>query len=71
MQVKNRLRETVTRLLRDIPNIRIGIIAHGDYCDEGTTYVTRQIDITSDVDQLVDFVDRTTRSGEEGNFAVC
>ncbi|XP_072029279.1 uncharacterized protein [Amphiura filiformis] len=68
-EVRSRLRETVTRLLRDIPNIRIGIIAHGDYCDQHSSYVIRHADITSNVDQLVDFVDNVPRSGGEGNFA--
>ena len=69
-QVRSRLRETVTRLLRDIPNIRIGIIAHGDYCDQDGSYVVKRLDITSDTDKLVDFVDNVPRSGGEGSFAV-
>jgi hypothetical protein len=30
--VRKKVSETVWRLMKDIPNIRIGIIAHGDYC---------------------------------------
>ncbi|XP_013380967.1 uncharacterized protein LOC106152040 isoform X1 [Lingula anatina] len=55
-QVRTKLKDTVTRLLRDIPNIRIGIIAHGDYCDYNK-YVLRSADLTSSVDTLVDFVE--------------
>ena len=29
-QVRRKIKETVTRLLDEIPGIRIGIIAHGD-----------------------------------------
>lgn len=56
--VRENLEETCRRLLHDIPNIRIGLIAHGDYCDQNV-YVTRQIDLTSDVQQLVDFAKDT------------
>ena len=33
-------------------------MAHGDYCDH-PTYVIRQVDLTSDVQQLVDFANDT------------
>lgn len=33
--LREHLSETVERLFRDIPNLRIGIIGHGDYCDVG------------------------------------
>lgn len=56
--MRENLEETCRRLLHDIPNIRIGLIAHGDYCDQHV-YVTRQIDLTSDVQQLVDFAKDT------------
>ncbi|XP_074659039.1 uncharacterized protein LOC141911864 [Tubulanus polymorphus] len=60
-QVRTKLRETVTRLLRDIPTIRIGIIGHGDYCDDttagGNKYVVKMKDLTTDVDDLVSFVE--------------
>ena len=36
--------------------MRIGIIAHGDYCDY-SKYVLRYVDLTSDVQSLVDFAD--------------
>lgn len=57
-QVRTNLKDTCTRLLHDIPSIRIGIMAHGDYCDQAT-YVVRSIDLTSDVDQLVTFAGET------------
>lgn len=40
-QVRRKIKNTVNRLLNEIPGIRIGIIAHGDYCDEKTTYITK------------------------------
>ncbi|XP_061173269.1 uncharacterized protein LOC133182435 [Saccostrea echinata] len=61
-KVRENLQETCRRLLQDIPNIRVGLIAHGDYCDQNT-YVIRQLDLTSDVQQLVDFANNTPSTG--------
>lgn len=55
-QVRRKIEETVSRLLNEIPGIRIGIIAHGDYCDAGKTYVTKILDLTGDVEVICDFV---------------
>ncbi|MEG3438597.1 vWA domain-containing protein [Pannus brasiliensis CCIBt3594] len=55
-QVRRNLKTTITRLLDEIPGIRIGIIAHGDYCDAGSTYVTKHLDLSGDVDRICDFV---------------
>ena len=43
------------RLLTHIPNIRIGVMAQGDYCD-WYNYVLKYVDLTKDVDKLVSFV---------------
>ncbi|KAK3595181.1 hypothetical protein CHS0354_002782 [Potamilus streckersoni] len=61
-KVRQKLRESCERLLRDIPNIRIGIIAHGDYCDY-SKYVIRYVDLTSDVDTLVQFAENVPCTG--------
>ncbi|KAJ8304723.1 hypothetical protein KUTeg_018306, partial [Tegillarca granosa] len=61
-QVRQKLKETCRRLLRDIQSIRIGLIAHGDYCDYDN-YVTKYIDLTSDVDQLVSFAKDVSTTG--------
>lgn len=55
-QVRRRIKNTVNRLLNEIPGIRIGIIAHGDYCDEGKTYVTKILDLSGDIDEICHFV---------------
>lgn len=62
-QVRKKLRGTVSRLMKEIPGIRIGIIAHGDYCDAGSTYVTKVLDLTDDEDAVVRFVDRVGQTG--------
>jgi hypothetical protein len=55
-QVRRNLKQTISRLLDEIPGIRIGIIAHGDYCDEKVTYVIKTLDLSGDVDRICDFV---------------
>ena len=61
-ELRRRLRETLKRLHSKIPGIRIALIAHGDYCDEGTkvdgqpSYVTRILDFTTNIEELVAFV---------------
>lgn len=50
------------RLLRDIPNIRIGVLAHGDYCDY-RNYVVREQELTSRVEALTKFVEDVPSTG--------
>ena len=68
--MRNKLQQLVRKLLADIPNIRIGIIAHGDYCDY-TNYVAKIQDLTSDVDTLVDFAQKTPSTGGGDMPEVC
>ena len=62
-QVRRKIKNTVTRLIDEIPLIRIGIIAHGDYCDAGSTYVTKIFNISGDVDAICDFVQNVEPTG--------
>ncbi|MEO6861843.1 MAG: vWA domain-containing protein [Microcoleus sp.] len=62
-QVRRKIKETVTRLLDEIPGIRIGIIAHGDYCDAGSTYVTKHLDLSGDVATICNFVENVEPTG--------
>jgi hypothetical protein len=62
-QVRRKIKETVTRLLNEIPGISIGIIAHGDYCDAGNTYVTKILDLSGDVEVICDFVQNVEPTG--------
>ncbi len=55
-QVRRKIKETVQRLINEIPLIKIGIIAHGDYCDEGSTYVTKHFDLSANIESICDFV---------------
>lgn len=58
-QVRRKLAGIVTQMFADIPDLRIGIIAHGDYCDAGSTYVTRHQLLTNDSTVLQTFVNTT------------
>ena len=69
LQVRSKLDQTVTRLLRDIPKIRIGIMSHGDFCDY-ETYVVRSIDLTSNLEELLEYINNVPRTGGEGPNAV-
>ena len=62
-EVRRQLREMVQELKRDIPGIRIAIFAHGDYCDAGSSYVTKCINFTSDANTLCNFVSNVGRTG--------
>jgi predicted DNA-binding WGR domain protein len=62
-QVRRNVKSTVTRLGEEIPGIRIGIIAHGDYCDKKTSYVTRHLPLTSDVNAICRFVETVGPTG--------
>lgn len=62
-QVRRKVKEAVTRLMSELPGIHIGIIAHGDYCDAGSTYVTQHLDLTPDTAAITDFVTNTQATG--------
>ena len=55
-EVKGRLHDMTQRLQSDIPGIRLGVIAHGDYCDEEVFYLEKPIDFTQNVVDLCYFV---------------
>jgi hypothetical protein len=55
-QVRRSIKETAERLYKDIPDLRIGLIAHGDYCDANDPYVTRLFDFSVDVKSVEQFI---------------
>jgi hypothetical protein len=69
-QVRRNCEKLVKRLFKDIPGIRIGIIAHGDYCDARSTYVTKMLDISDNQGKIVDFV-KHVEPTDGGDFAEC
>ena len=52
----------IRRLQRDMPGIRIGLIAHGDYCDEKDSYVTKIKEFSEDVNDLCKFAKNVSSS---------
>ena len=62
-QVRRKVKETVTRLMKDMPGMRIGIIAHGDYCDKNSSYVTKIFELTDNVQKICDFVQNVGATG--------
>ena len=55
-QVRKRVEETVSRLLNEIPGIRIAVFAHGDYQDKGETYDTKWVDFSGDKKKICNFI---------------
>ena len=53
-QVRRNVEAMVRRLFRDIPNLRVAIISHGDYCD-GPKCIT-MFDFSSDVHDICNFI---------------
>lgn len=62
-QVRRNLEHTVGSLFKEIPNLKIGLGANGDYCDRNSTYVTKQLDLTSDLYSLTQFTRTVGRTG--------
>lgn len=67
--VRSKMREMMRKLKSDIPGIRMGVIAHGDY-DTDHTYILKHENLTDDVDRLCQFVQNAkgTGGGSAGNF---
>lgn len=62
-KVRSSIEKTAVELFNEIPGLKIGIIAHGDYCDAGHTYVTSHLKLTSNPDEIVKFVRNVSRTG--------
>lgn len=73
-QVRRNVEETVRKLHKDISGIKIGIIAHGDYCDNpvlgGNSYVIKSLDLTDDVNKICGFV-KTVGITDGGDLEEC
>lgn len=53
-EVRRRVRETVDRLFDTIPDLRMGIVAHGDYCDGSLAISSEQL--TNNKETLISFL---------------
>jgi hypothetical protein len=61
-QVRNNIKETAERLFKECPNIRIGLVAHGDYCDgptrdhKGVRFHIATLDLTNDPKEVTQWI---------------
>jgi hypothetical protein len=66
-EVKRNLKDLLDKLLVEVPNLRIGIIAHGDYCDENNPYLIKMMELTNDKEKLINFIN-TVESTSGGDY---
>lgn len=69
-EVRRKVEQTIRRLFAEVPDLQIGLIAHGDYCDRNSTYVTKHCDLTDNVTKLTDFVKNVSSTGG-GDYPEC
>lgn len=60
-QVRQELDRFLTSIKTQLPNVRIGIITHGDY--DSSNYIIRKMDITSDIDSVKSFIQNVETAG--------
>jgi hypothetical protein len=66
-EVRRFIAETAQRLFAEIPELRIAVLAHGDYCDRYESYLTKHIDFSNSAAQVTEFV--TNVGGTSGGDA--
>ena len=62
-EVRRGVKDAIIRLKKEVPGIRIAIIAHGDYCDARSSYVTKIFDFSEDEKALCQFVQNVGSTG--------
>jgi hypothetical protein len=55
-QVRREVTSFIKRLFKEVPDLRIGVCSHGDYCDARSTYVFKKHELSTDQQDLVNFV---------------
>lgn len=61
-QVRREVEQFVKDMFTEFTDLRLGIIAHGDYCDKDNPYTIRVMDFTRDEERLCDFVRSTAKT---------
>ena len=69
-QVRQNVASFVGDMFESINDIRVGIIAHGDYCDKNNPYTIRVMDLTDNKDKICEFI-RTTDKTWGGDADEC
>ena len=62
-EVRRNLAGLIKTLTSRVPDIRIGVIAHGDYCDADTSYVIKFLPLMTDYNKLTDFIAHVGATG--------
>jgi len=62
-EVRRHLERTIDDLFDRIPSIRIGIIAHGDYTDEESSYCLKSLSFSRNRHRIKEFLQSTTGTG--------
>lgn len=52
--VRNKLRDLAELMFQDIPNLKLGFIAHGDYCDKENCL--HLLDFTNNIKDIMNFI---------------
>ena len=60
-QVRSVIEETIERMFADIPGLKVGMIAHGDYCD-GKDCIDI-LKLTDDKNKIYNFIRNTPNTG--------
>lgn len=69
-QVRHEVESFVNTMFSDFSDLRLGIIAHGDYCDANDPYTIMAMDLTKDKEKLCNFV-RSVKSTYGGDADEC
>ncbi len=75
-RVRRNVQEILNRVFVTDPTVRIGIVAHGDYCDgheiprlERGYYLMKSHELSNDIRSLANFIKETGPTGGEGPYA--
>ena len=60
--VRKNVEQVIGNLFKEIPNLKVGVGANGDYQDAASTYLTKTVDLTNDLYSLTSFVRNVERT---------
>ena len=69
-QVRREVEQFVKTMFSEFTDLRLGVIAHGDYCDKDNPYTIRVMDFTRDEKRLCEFI-RETKPTYGGDADEC
>ncbi len=62
-EVRKKIEGGFTKLFKEMPDLRIGLGANGDYCDRGDTYVTKYKGLSRNIHELCKFIREVENTG--------